>query len=200
MMKKGFALIAVVLVGLMLVVGCSRDKEPAEAALKAAEAAVSAAKAEAAKYVPDQVKGLEDALKTAKDAFEKKEYTQALNAAKDLPAKAKELAAAAAAKKAELTKAWEAMAGGLPKMVEAIKSRVDILSKSKKLPANLDKAKFEGAKTGLAEITQTWTDADNAFKGGNIADAVAKANAVKAKATEIMTTLGMQPPAAAKPS
>jgi hypothetical protein len=199
-MKKGFAFIAVLLVGLMLVVGCARDKEPAEAAIKAAEAAVSAAKAEAAKYVPDQVKGVEDALKAAKDAFEKKEYTQALNAAKDLPAKAKELASAAAAKKAELTKTWEEMAGGLPKMVEAIKSRVDILSKSKKLPANLDKAKFEGAKAGLEEITKTWTDAEGSFKGGNIAEAIAKGNSVKAKATEIMTTLGMQPPAAAKTS
>ena len=197
-MKQGFALIAVVLVGVMLAVGCSRDKEPAEAALKAAEAAVSSAKAEAAKYVPDQVKGVEDALKAAKDAFEKKEYTQALNAAKDLPAKAKELASAAAAKKAELTKAWEELAGGLPKMVEAIKSRVDILSKSKKLPKGMDKEKFEGAKAGLGEITQTWTDAESAFKGGNIADAIAKANSVKAKATEIMTTLGMQPPPAAK--
>jgi len=197
-MKKCFVLVAVLLAGLMMVVGCSRDKEPAEAAIKAAEAAVGTAKAEAAKYVPDQVKGVEDALKAAKDAFEKKEYTQALTAAKDIPAKAKDLAAAAAAKKAELTKAWEEMAGGLPKMVEAIKSRVDILSKSKKLPANLDKAKFEGAKAGLAEITQTWTDADNAFKGGNITDALAKANTVKAKATEIMTTLGMQAPAGAK--
>jgi hypothetical protein len=200
MMKKGFVLIAVVLLGLMMVAGCARDKEPAEAAIKAAEAAVNAAKAEAAKYVPDQVKGVEDALKAAKDAFEKKEYTQALNAAKDLPAKAKELASAAAAKKAELTKAWEEMAGGLPKMVSAIKSRVDILSKSRKLPANLDKAKFEGAKTGLGEITQAWTDAENAFKDGNITDAVAKGNEVKAKATEIMTLLGMQPPAAAKTS
>ncbi len=68
--------------------------------------------------------------------------------AKDLPAKAKEMAAAAAAKKAELTKSWEEMAAGLPKMVEAIKSRVDILSKSKKLPKGMDKATFEGAKAG----------------------------------------------------
>jgi hypothetical protein len=198
MMKKGFGLIAVLLAGLMLVVGCARDKEPAEAAIKAAEAALNAAKAEAAKYVPDQVKGVEDALKAAKDNFEKKEYTAALNAAKDLPAKAKDLANAAAAKKTELTKSWEEMAAGLPKMVEAIKSRVDILSKSKKLPKGMDKDKFESAKAGLGEITQTWADAENAFKGGNIGDAVAKANAVKAKATEIMTTLGMQPPAAAK--
>ncbi len=197
-MKKGFALIAILLVPLMLWVGCSRDKEPAEAAIKAAEAALNSAKAEAMKYVPDQVKGVEDALKSAKDAFEKKEYTQALNAAKDLPAKSEELANAAAAKKAEMTKAWEELAGGLPKMVEAIKSRVAILSKSKKLPKGMDKEKFEGAKAGLGEITQTWTDAESAFKGGNIADAIAKANSVKAKAAEIMTTLGMQPPPAAK--
>jgi len=199
-MKKVLALCAVLLVGLILGAGCSQDKEPAEAALKAAEAALSAAKAEAMKYVPDQVKGVEDALKTAKEAFEKKEYTQALNAAKDLPAKAKELADAAAAKKAELTKSWEEMAAGLPKMVEAIKSRVDILSKSKKLPKGMDKPKLEAAKAGLGEITQGWTDAENAFKGGNITDALTKGNAVKAKATEIMTTLGMQPPAAAKAS
>jgi len=197
-MKKGFALIAVLLVGLMLVAGCARDKEPAEAAIKAAEGAIASAKAEAAKYVPDQVKGVEDALKAAKDAFEKKEYTQALNAAKDIPGKAKELMAAAAAQKAQMTKAWEDMAAGLPKMVEAIKSRVDILSKSKKLPANLDKAKFDGAKAGLEEITKTWADADSAFKGGNIADALTKGNAVKAKAMEIMSTLGMQIPAGAK--
>jgi len=197
-MKRGFALIAVVLVGLMLVVGCSRDKEPAEAAIKAAETAWSAAKGEAAKFVPDQVKAVEDGLKAARDAFEKKEYTQALNAAKDLPGKIKDIAAAAAAKKAELTKAWEEMTGGLPKMVEAIKSRVDILYASKKLPKGLDKATLEGAKAGLGQIMQTWTDAENAYKGGNIADALAKANAVKAKATEIMTSLGMQPPAAAK--
>lgn len=199
-MKQAFALIAVLLVGLMLGVGCSRDKEPAEAALKAAEGALSEVKGEAMKYVPDQLKSAEDALKAAKEAFEKKEYTQALNAAKDLPSKAKELANAAASKKAELTKSWEEMAAGLPKMIDAIKSRVDILSKRRKLPKGMDKAKLAGAKAGLGEITQTWTDAENAFKEGNIADALAKGKAVKAKATEIMTTLGMQPPAAAKAS
>ncbi len=195
-MKKSFALVAVLLVGLMMVVGCSRDKEPAEAAIKAAEAAIGAAKAEAMKYVPDQVKGVEDALKAAKDAFEKKEYTQALNAAKNLPGKVKDLAAAA--KKAELTKAWEEIAGAVPKMMEDIKGRVDSLAKSKKLPKGMDKAKVEGAKAGLAEITQAWTDADNAFKGGNIGDAIAKGNAVKAKATEIMGALGMQAAPAVK--
>ncbi len=196
-MKKLFP-VMVLSVAVLFLFACASEKEPAQLAIKAAEDALNAVKGEAAKYVPDQLKSVESALKTAKDNFEKKEYKAALESAKDLAAKAKELASAAAAKKAELTKSWEGMSAGLPKMVEAIKSRVDILSKSKKLPANLDKAKFEGAKAGLAEITKTWTDAQDAFKTGSLTDALGKAKTVKDKATEIMNTLGMQVPAAAK--
>src|SRR4030042_5711931 len=179
----------VLMVLVLFVVACASGKKPAEEAIKAAETAIDAAKGEAVKYVPDQVKGLEDGLKAAKDAFAKKDYKAALSAAKDLPGKAKDLAAAAAAKKAELTKAWEDMSGGLPKMVEAIKSRVDVLSKSKKLPANLDKAKFDGVKAGLPEVTQMWDDAQKAFSGVNLADALSKATAIQDKAVEMMTTL-----------
>ena len=188
----------VLMILVLFAAACAKDSKPAEEAIKAAEAAINAAKGEAVKYVPDQVKGLEDGLQAAKDAFAKKDYKAALNAAKDLPGKAKDLAAAAATKKEELTKAWKEMSGGLPKMVEAIKSRVDILSKSKKLPANLDKAKFEGVKAGLPEVTQMWDDAQKAFSGGNLADAVSKAKTIKDKAVEMMTTLGMQVPAGAK--
>jgi hypothetical protein len=141
---------------------CGNDTKPAEEAIKAAGAAIDSAKGEAVKYIPDQVKGLEDSLQAAKDAFSKKDYKAALGAAKDLPGKAKDLAAAAAAKKTELTKAWEEMSIGLPKMVEAIKSRVNVLSKSKKLPANIDKAKFDGVKAGLPEVPQMWDDARKA--------------------------------------
>ena len=90
------------------------------------------------------------------------------------------------------------MAEGLPKMVGAVESRIDTLSKSKTLPAKLDKATFEEAKAGLATVKQTWADAQEAFKGGKVEDAVTKATAVKDKTAEIMTKLGMQVPAAAK--
>jgi tetrahydromethanopterin S-methyltransferase subunit F len=121
-----------------------------------------------------------------------------LGGAKDLPARAQELAAAAAAKKAELATKWADMSGGVPKMVEAIQSRVDILSQSKKLPAGLDKAKLEGAKAGLTALNQTWTEASEAYKAGNLTDAIGKATAAKDKAAEVMTALNMQLPAAAK--
>jgi len=58
--------------------------------------------------------------------------------------------------------------------------------------------KFEEAQGGLAEITKVWDEASNAYKEGNIADALAKATTVKEKAAEIMATLGMQLPQAAQ--
>ena len=183
----------------VIVTGCtSAEKAPAEAAIKATETTLNTVRAEASKYVPDQVKSLEDVLKSAKAAFDKGDYKVALASAKDLPAKATELGAAAAAKKAELTKTWEDLSGGLPKMAEAIKSRVDILSQSKKLPAGLDQAKFDSAKAGLAEVNKQWSDASEAYKSGNVADAISKAKVAKDKAVEAMTALNMQVPEAAK--
>jgi hypothetical protein len=120
-----------------------------------------------------------------------------LAGAQDVAAKAKELGAAAATKKAELTKSWEEVSNGVPKMAEAIKSRVDILSQSKKLPAGLDKAKVDDAKAGLESMNQSWTQASDAYKSGDVGSAVAKANAAKDKAVEIMTALNMTVPQAA---
>src|SRR5262245_51621274 len=160
----------------VLLVSCeSADKAPAAAAITAAQSAVDAVKGEASKYVPDQVKAVESTLATAKASFEKSDYKAALTSAQDVAAKAKDLGAAVTAKKAELTKAWEDMSGGLPKMAEAIKSRVDILSESKKLPAGMDKEKLDSAKAGLASLNQNWTEASDAFKAGNMTDAIAKA-------------------------
>lgn len=196
-MRKTFSIIVAALMVFSLA-ACSGGKAPAEQAIKAAEDALSSVKAEAVKYVPDQVKSVEDALNAAKDSMAKKDYAAATAAATSVAAKAKELVSAAAAKKTEMTKSWEDLSGGLPKMLDAIKSRVDILSKSKKLPANIDKDKFAGARSELAEISKVWDESNNAFKEGKLADAIAKANSVKAKAAEIMSTLGMQAPMAAQ--
>ena len=65
-------------------------------------------------------------------------------------------------------------------------------------PAGLDKDKLEGAKAGLASLNQSWTEASGAAKSGNMSDAIAKGQAAKAKAVEVMTALNMQVPEAAK--
>ena len=87
------------------------------------------------------------------------------------------------------------MTADLPRLVDAIKSRVDVLSASKRLPAGMDKGKLEEAKTGLAAASQMWTEASDAAKAGNLTDALAKGNAVKEKAAALMQALGMALPA-----
>jgi uncharacterized phage infection (PIP) family protein YhgE len=198
--KKYLIPILFVVISLFLAACAASNKEPAAAAIKVAEESWNAVKGEVVKYIPDQAKGVEDAIKGAKENFDKGNFDAALAAAKAIPDKVKELTAAAAAKKAELAKNWEEMSDGLPKMLEAIKSRLDILSVSKKLPENLDKAKLEGAKGGYEAAAKMWDDAKTAFSGGDLTDAMAKAKAVKEKAVEVMTTLGMQVPAAAAPA
>jgi hypothetical protein len=148
--------------------------------------------------VPDQFKALEAALNSAKDKFTKKDYKAALADAQAIPGKVKEVLDAAKAKKEELTKVWTDLSGGLPKMVDAIKSRIDVLSKSKKLPANLPKEKFDEAKAGYETAAKDWATAQESFKAGSLADAVSKANSIKEKAAQVMQLLGMPVPAAAK--
>lgn len=197
MVKRWCALTMVVFVSVLLS-ACASEKVPAETALKAAEGAVNATVAEASKYVPDEAKALQDSLNSLKDSFAKGEYKAVLAGAPDLTAKTKALADAAAAKKASLTTSWTDISGGLPQVLQTIQGRVEILSKAKTLPANVDKAAVEGAQTGLDEMKKAWADAQASFSAGNLADALAKANALKSQAAEMMTKLGMQVPAALK--
>jgi predicted nucleic acid-binding Zn-ribbon protein len=198
MKRNLISLALILLVGTVMLSACASDKGPAEVAIKAAEEAINSVKAEAVKYVPDQVKSLEGALAAVKDKFAKEDYKAAITDATSLSAKAKEVAEAAKAKKEELTKSWTDLSGGVPKMVEAVQSRVDILSKSKKLPAGITAEKLAEAKSGLAAAKEEWAKALEGFKAGSIADAVSMANGVKEKAAKAMELLGMPVPAAAK--
>jgi len=181
-----------------LLIGCSTSKGPAEAALAAAQSTVDSVVAEASKYVPDQAQSLQAQLTALKDKFSKGDYDAVTSEAKALAIKAKDVASAAAAKKTALTQTWAAMSDGMPKVVEAIKGRVDILSQSKKLPPNMTADKLATAKSSLGQITEQWTAATEAHKGGNLLDAITKGSAVKTKAAELLTMLGMPVPDALK--
>lgn len=196
-MKKTFALVACAL----LVVGlaaCNTDKAPADASIKAADQAITAIADDAGKYVPEKLKEAQDALAAAKDQFAKGQYKEALAAGTELGNKAKDLATATAAKKDELTKAWNDLAASLPQTVASITAKVEELGKAKKLPKGMDAAKLTQAKDGLAALNTAWTDASAAFTAGNLTDAMAKAGGLKEKGAEIMALLGMAPAAPAE--
>lgn len=175
-----FAVLA--FVGLALA-ACANQKEPAQAAISSIDAAINTASAEASKYVPDQLSDVQSKFAALKDSFSKQDYKAVLAGAPAVLTAAQGLVTAAAAKKDEVMKAlngdWTTLAASLPNLVAAVKSRVDILSKSKKLPAGVDLA---AAKSGLEEATSLWTKATGAFSSGNVEEAVNTAKEVKAKA------------------
>jgi hypothetical protein len=199
MRRSVWAIAIMILLAMTMTVACgSRDKEPAELAMKAAGEAIDALKAEAVKIVPDQVAALESALGAAKDKIAKKEYKAALAEAQGLVGQAKEVAEAAKAKKDEWTGKWTELSQGLPKMVEAVQSRVDILSRAKKLPANMTAEKLADVKSGLAAVKEGWAKAEESFKSGKLADALSAANGAKEVIVKAMEALGMPVPPAAK--
>ena len=177
-----FAVLA--FVGLALA-ACANQKEPAAAAISSIDAAISTASAEASKYVPDQLADVQSKFAALKDSFSKQDYKAVLAGAPAVLTAAQGLVTAATVKKDEVMKAlngdWTTLAASLPNLVAAVKSRVDILSKSKskKLPAGVD---LTAAKADLEEATTLWTKATGAFSSGNVEEAVNTAKEVKAKA------------------
>jgi hypothetical protein len=174
---------------LLLGAACSGAKGVAEKAIAAADAAIAAVPADAAKVIPEQVKSLMDAVAAAKDQLGKGEFDAALASVKDIPAKAGELAAAAAAKKTELTAAWNELSVAMPRNLAAVKAKLD--AAGKKLPKGMDKAKLAELNGAYDAATKAWTDAAAAFQAGNLADAMNQATALKGKATEMMTAVGL---------
>jgi hypothetical protein len=136
-------------------------------------------------------------LSAAKASFDKGKYDDALNTANGVMPAVSDLTAAASGRKDELIRTWGDLSNGVPKMVDAIQSRVNHLSKSKSLPEGMDPSVFEGARSGLADLTRMWSDATAAYQAGNIPNAVATATMVKDQAVRIMSSLGMQIPIAA---
>jgi hypothetical protein len=182
----------------LLIAGCAGQKGPATQAVTAAETALAAIKDDAAKYLPSDLQGVEATLTSLKDGLAKGDYKAVLAGAPALMTSLTSLKDAAAAKKTEMVAAtaaatteWGALSADLPNMVAAIKSRVDVLSGSKRLPKNITQSSFDSAKAGLDMINNTWTEATAAFGAGNAVDAVAKAKMVKEKGAEVLKLLGM---------
>ena len=177
------------------IAGCANKMAPAQKAIADIEAAVAAAGEDATKYIPDQVQAVNDQVANLKAMFDKKDYKGVLAAAPAALTQAQGLTTAAAAKKTEMMDVyageWSTLSSSVPEAVAAIQSRVDVLSKSKKLPAGMDAAALDGVKTGLAEANTMWSQATEAQAAGDLEQAVTLAQQVKTRTDEMLTTLGM---------
>jgi hypothetical protein len=182
----------------VLIVGCAGQKAPAEAAIANAESAIAPIRDAARTYVPDQMQAVDAQLNSLKDSLAKGDYAAVIAGAPALNTAISSLKDAAAAKQAEAEAAiakakdaWAGMSTDVPKMVDAIQSRVDVLSKSHHLPKGVTKDSLAAAKSGLDTMKTGWSDASSAATSGDFTTAMSKAQAVKDQATQIMQSLGM---------
>ena len=182
----------------VLLVGCMSEKAPAEQAMASAESALVQIRDMAQKYAPDQLQAVDAQMNTLKDALAKGDYKAVLAGAPALNTAISGLKDAASAKQQEaeeaLSKAkdaWGPISTEVPKMVDAIQSRVDILSKSHHLPKGVTKDSLAAAKSSLDSMKSAWSDASTAATGGDYATAMTKAQAVKDQASQVMKSLGM---------
>ena len=181
----------------LVLAGCANQMEPAQKAIADIEAAVAAAGTDATRYVPDEVQAVNDQVANLRAQFDKKDYKGVLAAAPAVLTQAQALAASAAARKSEamdaLNAEWGNLSASVPQAVAAIQSRVDILSKSRKLPQGLDKAALDGVKAGLEEANGLWAQATTAQSSGDMETAVGLARQVKEKTDGLLATLGLTP-------
>ena len=182
----------------VLVVGCANQKAPAEQAGAGAETALAAVRDDAQKHVPDQLQAVDSQLAALKASLAKGDYKTVLTGAPTLNSAISSLKDAADAKKADAEAAlgkakdaWGPLSAEVPKMVDAIQSRVTALSKSHHLPKGVTKDGLASAKSGVDSLKSMWSDASNAATSGDFTTAVSKGQAVKDKAAEIMRSLGM---------
>jgi hypothetical protein len=154
-------------------VACVNQAEPAKNALDNINSILKSVSADAQKYVPDQFAQAQSDAAALSASFEKKDYAAVIAGAPRVVTEANGLAGAAAAKRDEMVKAlgneWRSLAASVPQSLSAVQSKIDDLSKTKRIPKGVDLA---AAKSGLADAHAAWDKAQDAFKAGNPADAV----------------------------
>lgn len=176
----------------LLAGGCgSAQKEATEAAINAAQTAINTIQGEAAKYVPEQLAATNNALQSARNALAKSDYGGALAGAREAANRARELAAATAAKKEEWRKTWASLDEAIPKSLEAAKVKLDAYSRRR--PAAMDPAQLDTAEAQYEQLKQKWADAKAEAAQGNLGEAIQKASGLPDQLTQLKEMLGIKP-------
>jgi hypothetical protein len=174
----------------ILFVACANQMEPAKNALDNINTTLNSASADAQKYVPDQFADAQTKVAALTASYEKKDYAAVVAGAPAVLAEVNGLAGAAAAKRDEMVKAlgneWRSLAASVPQALGAVQARIDDLSKTKRLPKDVD---LGAAKSGLADATSAWDKAQEAFKAGKPEDAVTAAKDAQAKIASAAASL-----------
>lgn len=185
---------AAILISLQAVACGSLGKDSAEDTLKAVEQQYDRLKAEAKENLPEQAQLVEDAYASVKRTIASGEYMKGLKEAQALQEKLRELRTILEAKQAALQKTWESIDASVPTSMHALQARLDELQKAAKLPPGIAKDSVDAAKAALPVLSAKWDEAVAAAKSANWKVALDKADAVRKKTIELMTSVGMPVP------
>jgi hypothetical protein len=195
--KRPVRVLALVLVAAAILPACApKDDAEARKAIDRISAAIESAGPDATKYVPGHVAALQGQVTKLKVRFYDKDYKAIVEEAPALLERAEGLPATAAAKKAEIAKVlvgeWDRIATGVPAAIANAEKYVDGLLASKKVPAGMDPAMIESARTGLAEQKSLWEKATAAKAAGDLEQAVTIGAHVQRRLENLVAALGGQ--------
>ncbi len=187
-----------VLVASLMVVACAGQQDSATRAVADIEAAIAPVFSDAQKYAAEELQQVQAGLAALKDQLAQQDYKGVVAAAPAVSAQVASLTQTVNAKREEALAAmaaaseeWNTLTAEVPKMVEALQSRVDILSQSKKLPKNVSKDAFQAAQGGLESAKSAWADATAAFGAGDPVKAVELGRTAKDSSAAALSSLGM---------
>lgn len=180
----------------LFVAGCAKQREPAHDALEKIEKTLDGVKADAAKYAPDGLKGVESQLARLKQSFEAKDYENVLAGTPQLQKAVDSLQAAVTSGKAHARAAlaaakteWEGLSADVSRQVDTIQTRIDELSKQKRLPWGINKNEFEGSKSAFESMKAEWHEATSEFQKGDAIEANARAKTAKGMGQQLYDQL-----------
>jgi len=165
----------------------------AKSVVAQADGAMTTVKDEAATTAPHELKTAQETLDRMKHNLDAHEYKLVTA---DVPKFNEQFVALKTAMQENQGKVqaavteWQALNAQVPKTVEEIQKRVDSL-KPEKLPKDVTKEELETAKADLETMKATWAEAQQLAQNANPIEATEKARAVRAKAEELKSSLGM---------
>jgi hypothetical protein len=181
---------AAVVLGGWLLVAC--NKSPALGALQQAEQALQASP-EIAAYLPEEQAAITAVLKDARVAYDEGRYTDALRAALPLEDRIAAAARRAGSHQQELAGRWSALGSELTARIEAVVQRLGVLVAGGWIASERQAA----AQAEIVAVNQAWEDAQKLASAGELAKAVAAAEAILPRVDAVGATLGLKrhPPA-----
>ena len=159
------------------------NKGAAEESLEEAGRAIEDARADLERYVPGELAALDRTLEAARADVESGDYTRALRAAQQLPARIRLAREAAGRREDELRAVWDDLSPQVLSLIEALRARINRFSVADGgVTPTPRAARWRAARTDLADLLDAWEEATAAHESGDVARAVRTARDVEARA------------------